>query len=123
MPMLDFRHSAKRVAVTLLIGAAAVSVGGCASILGVADGSEYGDNSPPDRESVVEVPSDREIEESNGSKWECYYDPTMNEDWHDDVTCSNGMDSVRPELLPEQDFVTESDMVAAGNEYAAELNE
>jgi hypothetical protein len=55
--------------------------------------------------------------------WSCFWDPTMNDDWHDDVLCARGLETVRPTLLPDQSFVTESDMMAAAAEYEATLNE
>ena len=75
------------------------------------------------------VPSDAEIaeakqqawEEVAGQEWSCWYDPTMNENWHDDVLCTNGPDNHRPTLLPGQ-FVSEADMSAAADEYEAYLN-
>jgi hypothetical protein len=54
--------------------------------------------------------------------WSCFWDPTINDDWHDDVLCTRGPESIRPTLLPGQDFVTEEEMVAAGAEYAEALN-
>lgn len=75
------------------------------------------------------VPSDAEIaeaeqrswEEATSQEWSCWYDPTINENWHDDVFCTNGPTNHRPTLLPGQ-FVTEADMRAAGSEYEAYLN-
>lgn len=56
------------------------------------------------------------------TSWTCEYLPTMDDDWHNDVLCVNGAQSERPQLLIDQDFVTEDDMRAAGGEYAASLN-
>lgn len=53
--------------------------------------------------------------------WDCVWDPTMNDNWHDDVICWRGAESVRPILLDGQ-FVTEADMIAAGEAYEAQLN-
>ncbi|CAN5514971.1 hypothetical protein BH09ACT4_BH09ACT4_16540 [soil metagenome] len=85
-------------------GSCAVAVGtllmltGCASI---------GD--------LAVVPTDEPM------SWDCYYEPTINDNWHDDVICQRGTESIRPILLKGQ-FVTEADMVAAGEAYEAELN-
>jgi len=68
------------------------------------------------------APGDEEVAEAPASLWECSWDPTMNDDWHDDVVCSRGFDTVRPILLPDQGFVTEDEMRAAGEAYEAELN-
>ena len=75
-------------------------------------------------------PTDQEIEEAVQSSWEkafgqvwsCFYDPTMNNDWHDDVRCTDGANSHRPILLADWGFVTEEDMRAAGQEYESYLN-
>ena len=53
------------------------------------------DNTPPEREAVDVVPDPPQPERP----WVCYWDATMNENWHDDVACSNGSRSIRPELL------------------------
>lgn len=75
-------------------------------------------------------PTDQEIEEAVqesrekvfGKGWSCFYDPTMNENWHDDVRCTNGAKSYRPILLADRGFVTEEDMRAAGQDYENHLN-
>lgn len=75
------------------------------------------------------LPSDAEIaeaqprawEEVAGQEWSCWYDPTMNENWHDDVICTDGPTSHRPTLLPGE-FVTEEDIRFAASEYEAYLN-
>lgn len=64
-------------------------------------------------------PSEDEINQM--MPWDCFYDATMNENWHDDVICRRGTDSFRPSLLEGQ-FVTEADMIAAAEAYEAELN-
>jgi hypothetical protein len=50
------------------------------------------------------------------------YDPTMNRNWHDDVLCSKGNDSVRPNLLPRDRFVTEAEIMRAAWVYEKKLN-
>jgi hypothetical protein len=57
-----------------------------------------------------------------GATWQCHWDPTINDDWHDDVLCVRGVESDRPILLAEQEFVTEAEMMAAAAEYQATLN-
>ncbi len=39
--------------------------------------------------------------------WTCGWDVTLNDDWHDDVLCTNGVNQERPYLLPGDSFVTE----------------
>jgi hypothetical protein len=45
----------------------------------------------------------------------------MNENWHDDVLCTDGPTSHRPTLLPGE-FVTEEDMLLEATRYEAYLN-
>lgn len=72
--------------------------------------------------AVADEPPQAEIDLATQGAWDCYYDPTMNNDWHDDVICRDGVDSLRPILLPESGFVTEDEMIAAGEAYEVELN-
>ena len=71
--------------------------------------------------SASELPS-QEIGVTTTGAWDCFYEPTINDDWHDDVFCTNGVDSARPILLPDQGFVTEAEMIAAGEAYEVSLN-
>ncbi len=68
------------------------------------------------------APTDEKIHDALGVAWDCYYDPTINDDWHDDVLCRRGFESIRPVLLPDSGFVTESEMIAAGDAYELQLN-
>ncbi|CAN7294666.1 hypothetical protein LJR186_001475 [Microbacterium foliorum] len=54
--------------------------------------------------------------------WSCGWDPTMNENWHDDILCTRGFERDRPLLLTDWDFVTYDDMMAAGADYEGWLN-
>lgn len=93
------------------------------AFLGASGGiSELDDNLRPEREPVFQEPTDAEIQDALRTSWDCYFDPTMNDDWHDDVICRDGVESVRPILLPELGFVTEDEMIAAGEAYQVELN-
>ena len=64
-------------------------------------------------------PSDWEIAQAQQdpgttvTRWVCFYDPTFNRDWHDDVLCSKGNDYVRPYLRPKDRFVTEAEVMRA----------
>lgn len=64
------------------------------------------------------IPEDHEIPQA----WNCFWDPTMNDNWHDDVYCSNGPEGYRPVLLAGVSFVTEDDMRQAAQEHEAYLN-
>lgn len=54
--------------------------------------------------------------------WTCTWDPTYNNDWHDDVICSNGSEQERPYLRPEDNFVTYDEIMETGRQYEDKLN-
>jgi hypothetical protein len=54
--------------------------------------------------------------------WSCVWDPTLDDDWHNDVECFDGRTRFRPNLLADVDQVDESQMRAAGEEYEDYLN-
>jgi hypothetical protein len=54
--------------------------------------------------------------------WSCDYAPTMNDDWHDDALCSNGLQKDRPVLLPDDSFVDREEIMRALNDYEDYLN-
>jgi hypothetical protein len=54
--------------------------------------------------------------------WSCRYSPSVNEDWHDDVVCSNGLEGHRPYLREWDSFVTEAEIMESAAEYEALLN-
>lgn len=56
------------------------------------------------------------------SRWVCSWDPTMNHDWHDDYSCTNGTDFDRPHLIPGDGFVTPEEVEQAAAAYEAKLN-
>lgn len=56
------------------------------------------------------------------SGWRCYWDPTMNDDWHDDYQCTDGVNYDRPYLLSDDSFVEGWEIDAAAAEYEASLN-
>ncbi len=55
-------------------------------------------------------------------RWACFYDPTFNRDWHDDVLCTKGSKSVRPYLRPKDRFVTQDEIMRAARKYGDKLN-
>jgi hypothetical protein len=59
---------------------------------------------------------------ADASVWNCVYSPTYNDDWHDDVVCSNGAEQQRPSLREWDNFVTEAEIMESAREYEAELN-
>lgn len=56
------------------------------------------------------------------SRWVCSWDPTMNNDWHDDYSCTNGTSFDRPHLIPGDGFVTREEVDQAAAAYEAQLN-
>lgn len=54
--------------------------------------------------------------------WVCSYEPTINDDWHDDVLCHKGKDSDRPYLREWDGFVTYDELMESAREYEATLN-
>jgi len=68
---------------------------------------------------VIEAPP---VEPYSSDAWSCGWAPTMNDDWHDDVSCSRGIEVVRPILLADRSFVTQVDMMSAAADYEAQLN-
>lgn len=80
----------------------------------------------PDYEREAEQAYEQALEDHYASQqqtgWSCYYDETWNYDWHDDVLCSNGLESHRPYLLEWADFVTYDEIMSAAAEYEAYLN-
>lgn len=54
--------------------------------------------------------------------WSCWYEPTMNDDWYDDVVCSNGVERHRPYLREWDSFVTVDEIMESAREYEQYLN-
>lgn len=75
------------------------------------------DFTPPEPETVWNNP-----EPPTAKAWSCGWSPTMNENWHDDVLCTNGVDQDRPILLPDWSYVTKDDMMAEARNYENYLN-
>ena len=78
------------------------------------------DYKPTDQE--IEAADEESREKIFGKRWSCYYEPTMNNNWHDDVRCTNGPKSYRPILLADRGFVTEEEMRAAGRDHEKHLH-
>jgi len=56
------------------------------------------------------------------TRWTCAYNPTMNENWYDDVLCVRGTERHRPILREWDPFVEEWEMVEGAKAYEAHLN-
>ena len=76
---------------------------------------------PPSYDSVPGL-DDSGVPSSQAGAWSCRYSPTMNDNWHDDVVCSNGAESHRPLLRTWDGFVEEWEIMESASEYEAELN-
>lgn len=82
----------------------------------------------PEEPSHAEI--DQAIEESGqrvqdqlgSGSWSCTLSTTYNDDWHDDVVCSNGSESHRPYLREWDTFVEQREILESAAEYEAELN-
>lgn len=54
--------------------------------------------------------------------WVCSYDVTLNDDYHDDVLCTDGVSSDRPYLLPDDSFITHDEIMREAARYEYALN-
>jgi hypothetical protein len=54
--------------------------------------------------------------------WTCFYSVTYDYDWHNDVLCSNGVESQRPYLRGGDSFVTQDELMQSAHEYEDTLN-
>ncbi|WP_148576030.1 hypothetical protein [Nocardioides caldifontis] len=98
----------------------ALTTSGCIAT-GEVDGNE-----PPIREPV-EVNPAREARHrvpkiKMSSLWTCTYSPTYDNDWHNDVVCTDGTRSERPYLRAWDSYVTPDEIMESAREYEAELN-
>ena len=123
------------VAVVSLIGV----VSGCSGTGGrydIEEGPQPGYEESVEDQYVEEdyEPSQAEIEDAMRESearvreelglgsWSCTYSATYNDDWHDDVLCSNGSESHRPYLREWDTFVEQWEIMESAAEYEAELN-
>lgn len=116
---LRTKSTARAVLVVLLVALAMpLALVGCTYSGDSDEFSGSGDSTQPDPEEVVPDPPARTVEDV----WSCEYTPTINNNWHDDVLCSRGLEQLRPILLPNQNFVTEAEMRSAAADYESKLN-
>lgn len=71
---------------------------------------------------MTEVPQPSAFPQLDPGVWTCEWDPTMNNDWHDDILCTDGINDDRPYLLPEDSFVEKSEIMRAAARYEDQLN-
>ncbi|MGW9629647.1 hypothetical protein ACWGST_03020 [Agromyces sp. NPDC055520] len=93
-------------------------------LAGCSSSDEGIDNYEQTELEPVEVAPEPPVEyvEPAVERWECYWDPTMNDDWHDDYMCTNGSAYDRPYLIPDDSFVEQWEIDEAASAYEAELN-
>lgn len=87
-----------------------------------AEYQEHLDQQYEPTEEQLQAEADGAFEEYAATQWACFYDATMNDNWHDDVLCTNGVDSTRPILLPDDAFVDYDEIMGAAAAYEAQLN-
>jgi hypothetical protein len=104
-------------------------LGGCSSGISESDliQLEYEQNIEDQYEPTEEQlrdEADAAYEEylAENSRWTCFYDPTMNENWHDDVLCTNISSSLRPLLLLDDPFIEYEEIMRAAAEHESSLN-
>ena len=103
----------------MLAVASVCLLAGCTSTNEDTDNSERTDPEPIE---VVPDPPAEYIEPPVVQGWDCYWDPTMNDDWHDDYMCTNGSAYDRPYLIPDDSFIEQWEIDEAASAYETELN-
>lgn len=78
--------------------------------------------SQSDIEHAIQESEQRARDELGLGSWSCTLSVTYNDDWHDDVVCSNGTESHRPYLREWDSFVEEWEILESAAEYEAQLN-
>jgi hypothetical protein len=116
----------QNIAVAAAFGAVVV-LSGCSgemteSELAQAEYQEHLQEQYEPTEEQLQAQADAAFEEYAATHWACFYDPTMNDNWHDDVLCTNGIDSTRPQLLLDDPFIEYDEIMAAAAAYEAQLN-
>lgn len=93
-----------------MITLASISLVGCGSDNGYSTEYGYGDGFEPRYQ--LEDASDGVIPES-ADRSTCVYEPTYNNNWHDDMLCGG----VRPHLLPNDDYITRDEIEEAARRW------
>ncbi|WP_419817622.1 hypothetical protein [Glaciibacter flavus] len=114
-----------RISSRLMIVASVVAVGLSIGLTGCSSLSSGGsDDEQTVQDAVVDdEPSGVAIPQPDAPLyWTCSYDPTINDDWHDDVLCSNGVETNRPYLREGDDFITQDEIMESAADFEAQLN-
>ena len=59
---------------------------------------------------------------SAAAPWSCRWAPTMDQNWHNDALCSNGVRQVRPYLRPADSFITRDELMSSARAWARARN-
>jgi hypothetical protein len=84
-------------------------------------GPGYYNDSDPTPDGSDEYPN-RDDDYDMPAAWVCSYDITLNENYHDDVVCSDGVSTDRPYLLPDDSFITPDEIMREAARYEDYLN-
>ena len=109
----------KLPAAAVILAAVSISLLAACTSTGSLDDDERPEPEPEPVEVIPDPPAEY-VEPVVG--WECYWDPTMNDDWHDDYMCTNGNSFDRPYLIPDDSFVERWEIDEAAHEYEVALN-
>jgi len=55
--------------------------------------------------------------------WTCRWAPTMDQNWHNDALCSNGVKRVRPYLRPNDTYITRDELMSSARAWARARNQ
>ena len=59
---------------------------------------------------------------SAAGPWKCWWAPTMDDNWHNDALCSNGVRKVRPRLRPADSYITRDELMSSARAWARARN-
>ena len=59
---------------------------------------------------------------SAAASWSCRWAPTMDQNWHNDALCSNGVRQVRPYLRPADSHITRDELMSSARAWARARN-
>ena len=59
---------------------------------------------------------------ASAGSWSCRWAPTMDNNWHNDALCSNGVRQVRPYLRPADTYITRDELMASARAWARARN-
>lgn len=98
-----------------LIVVASIGLVGCGS--GYSYKYDNGDGVEPGYEAEDEPYA--ATPDTDTDRSECVYDPTYNDNWHDDMLCGGS----RPYLLPDDDYITRDEIEAAARRWESGYDE